>query len=651
MIEKMKFLSITGHKGDIDRVVDQYLSRYEIHLENALSELKTVPNLRPFTENNPYKKDLQKSEELLASCQNVSAEENHALTNSPRYQNFTVEEAVAIVQNLDQEIQKLDSDKAKLQKELDQLQISQNQIQPFRDLNYRVSSILQFKYVGFRFGRIPHDYYKKFMDYVYDTIDVVMHKCQEDVQYVWVVYFVPDVITDKIDAILASLHFERFFLPDEYEGTPTEASQLLDEKIEAMRVKIQEVDQEILQKLHSQRKDLLLAHKRLERFSTNFDVRRLAACTNHEDHTFYILCGWMSETDAAAFCAEIENDPETFFFVEDDHNNIVSKPPTKLKNPGIFRPFEMFIKMYGLPAYGEIDPTIILGLTYSFLFGFMFGDAGQGLCLLLGGFLLYRAKKLSLAAIISCCGFFSTIFGFLFGSVFGFENILKAVWLHPKNAMMHLPFIGNLNTVFVVAVALGMGIVLMTMLLNVINSLHSQDLEKAYFDTNGIAGIVFYASLTIMVFLYMSGHVLPATAILLVMFLLPLLVIFFKEPLTALVEKKTEIMPKEKGMFFVQGFFELFEVLLSYFSNTLSFVRVGAFAVSHAAMMEVVLMLGGVESGSPNWLVIILGNLFVCGMEGLIVGIQVLRLEYYELFSRFYRGTGREFKPYGKTNL
>ena len=103
-------------------------------------------------------------------------------------------------------------------------------------------------------------------------------------------------------------------------------------------------------------------------------------------------------------------------------------------------------------------------------------------------------------------------------------------------------------------------------------------------------------------------------------------------------------------MFFVQGFFELFEVLLSYFSNTLSFVRVGAFAVSHAAMMEVVLMLGGIESGTPNWLVIILGNLFVCGMEGLIVGIQVLRLEYYELFSRFYRGTGREFKPYGRTD-
>ena len=103
-------------------------------------------------------------------------------------------------------------------------------------------------------------------------------------------------------------------------------------------------------------------------------------------------------------------------------------------------------------------------------------------------------------------------------------------------------------------------------------------------------------------------------------------------------------------MFFVQGVFELFEVCLSYFSNTLSFVRVGAFAVSHAAMMEVVLKLAGAEAGPPNWLVVVLGNLFVCGMEGLIVGIQVLRLEYYELFSRFYRGTGREFKPYGKQN-
>ena len=139
-----------------------------------------------------------------------------------------------------------------------------------------------------------------------------------------------------------------------------------------------------------------------------------------------------------------------------------------------------------------------------------------------------------------------------------------------------------------------------------------------------------------------------AAAVLIIMFVLPLLVMFFKEPLTAVLEKKSEKISGGVGMFITQGFFELFEVLLSYFSNTLSFVRVGAFAVSHAAMMQVVLMLAGAEAGSPNWAVVIGGNLFVCGMEGLIVGIQVLRLEYYELFSRFYRGSGRAFEPYGK---
>lgn len=261
---------------------------------------------------------------------------------------------------------------------------------------------------------------------------------------------------------------------------------------------------------------------------------------------------------------------------------------------------------------------------------------------------MYRFKKVRLAGIISCCGFFSTIFGFLFGSIFGFEDIIDAIWLRPQEAMTDLPFIGRLNTVFVVAIAIGMGIILLCMILNIINSVRAHDTEKLWFDTNGAAGLVFYAALASVIVLYMSGKALPATMVLVIMFVIPLAVMFFKEPLTAMVEKKSEKISGGVGMFITQGIFELFEVLLSYFSNTLSFVRVGAFAVSHAAMMQVVLMLAGAEAGNPNWGIVIGGNLFVCGMEGLIVGIQVLRLEYYELFSRFYRGSGRAFEPYGR---
>lgn len=643
MIEKMKFLSITGPKADIDRVVDKYLSKYEIQLENALSELRSVKDLRPFTETNPYKDICARAAELAEPLKQNSGNSGEAALPD-----VSLDEALDTVSRISSDLEAWNKEKATLEQRVSALEESRARISPFTDLNYNLSAILHFKYIRFRFGRIPKDYFRKFTDYVYDTIDTVYYKCSEEGDYVWIVYFVPESISKKIDAIYASMHFERYLIPDEYEGTPLEAGEALEQQIAGMKQQIAELDKKQDACLEENRTAILAADARLSRYAKNFDVRKMASCTRNKNSTFYILCGWMVKEQAEAFREEIKNDPDVFLIVEEDHENILSKPPTKLKNPRLFRPFEMFIRMYGLPSYEELDPTILIGLTYSFLFGFMFGDAGQGLCLLIGGFLLYRAKKLNLAAIISCCGFFSTIFGFLFGSVFGFEDIIEPLWLRPADAMMDLPFIGRLNTVFVVAIAIGMGIILLTMILNIINSVREKDTEKIWFDTNGAAGLVFYGSLVLTIVLFMTGRPLPAAAVLAVMFGLPLILMFFKEPLTAFLEKKAETaVPGGKAMFVIQGFFELFEVLLSYFSNTLSFVRVGAFAVSHAAMMEVVLMLAGAEAGDPNWIVVVLGNLFVCGMEGLIVGIQVLRLEYYELFSRFYRGSGREFKPYG----
>ena len=640
MIEKMKFLSITGPMGDIDRVAEVYLSRYEIQLENALSELKTVKNLRPFIENNPYKEDEQRARTLVEQYQDLLPQTGEELS---------FEKALETVRELDQELKTLLAQKEELEKKRGDLQDSRDQVWPFAGLDYDINRLFGFRHIKFRFGRFAREYYDKFQAYVYDTIDAIQFKCRETKDYVWVVYCVPLRQEDKIDAIYSSMHFERMFLPDEYEGTPDEAGHSLDEQIQSLSDQIEKLDQTVRQTVQSRGAALVGAAQRLKRYCINFDVRKMAACTKRDDHTFYILCGWMPKDEADRFRKEIENDAQTFCVVEDNNNNIMSSPPTKMKNPGLFKPFEMYVEMYGLPSYQEIDPTILVGLTYPVLFGFTFGDAGQGLCLLLGGLLLYKLKKMRLAGIISCCGFFSTIFGFLFGSIFGFENMIEPLWLRPAEAMTSLPFIGKLNTVFVVAIGIGMAVILLCMILNIINSLREKDMEKTWFDTNGAAGLVFYGALAGTIVLYMSGNPLPATAILVVLFLIPLALMFFKEPLTAMLEKKREKMTSGVGMFITQGIFELFEVLLSYFSNTLSFIRVGAFAVSHAAMMEVVLMLAGAEAGSPNWAVIVGGNLFVCGMEGLIVGIQVLRLEYYELFSRFYRGSGREFKPYGQT--
>lgn len=264
---------------------------------------------------------------------------------------------------------------------------------------------------------------------------------------------------------------------------------------------------------------------------------------------------------------------------------------------------------------------------------------------------MYLTKKINLAGIISVAGIFSIFFGFMYGSFFGFEGtIIKPLWLSPMKAMTNLPFVGQLNTVFIVAVAFGMGLILMAMVFQIINAKKQGDTENLLFSPNGLAGLVFYGFLVLTIVLYMTGHRTPGNIMMIIFLGIPVLLFLLKEPLGQKIKGKKVKIESGMGMFLVQGFFELFETMLSFFSNTISFVRIGAFAVSHAAMMEVVLMLGGITEGAenPNWIVIVLGNILVSGLEGLVVGIQVLRLEYYEMFSRFYKGSGREFKPFNE---
>lgn len=656
MIEKMKFLSITGPKADIDRVVNTYLSKYEIHLENALSELTTVQNLTPFLEINPYKEALNTANLFCEELNSFAADTVKAETAQAAAQTMDVETALDTIRRIQTDYQDLDKKRSDLENQLTTVDESLRVIRPFRNLDFDISSILKFRFIRFRFGRIGKEYYQKFEKYIYDNLDTIFIKCDEDDQYIWGMYFVPEPESQKVKAVYSSMHFEKIYMPDSYEGTAREAFEQLAQKRSLILSDFNTVSQKRNDFLISHCREILAAQAAIARLSGNFDIRKLAACTKGkgENDIFYILCGWMTEKDAHSFQTDIKDDSKIFCIIDGEDDEHIQpethqQPPTKLKNPKLFKPFEMYINMYGLPAYNEMDPTWFVAITYSFIFGAMFGDAGQGLLLFIGGFLLYKFKHIALAGIISCAGVFSTIFGILFGSFFGFENLFPALWLRPMNNMMTVPFIGKLNTVFIVAIGFGMGLILLCMVFNIINAWKAHDTEHIWFDTNSVAGLVFYGSATVSIALILTGHTLPGGILLFIMFGIPLILIFFKEPLTALVEKKSEVMPKEKGMFIVQGLFEMFEVLLSYFSNTLSFVRIGAFAVSHAAMMEVVLMLAGFESGHLNWIVVILGNLFVSGMEGLIVGIQVLRLEYYEMFSRFYKGTGRKFEPFRPT--
>ena len=643
MIVKMRFLNISGPRDDIDRVCEKYLSKYEMQIENAVTELKTTENIMPFVEVNPYRDPLAKAEQfaqLLPEDGEIRAD----LSGSK-------DDMLALIRDLNHDYLGLVEDRERLKLKKEELLGKENVLKPFSALKVDVHKALQYQYMQVRFGRISLDYYRRLEKYLADSLNAIFLEAGKDKGFVYGCYIAANADIAKVDNTFRALHFERIDVTDAYIGTPKEACEKLDQDIEAVQKDIDADEDKITALMKRNAAKLLGARKRLQELADNFDIRKLAARVTSEDERdeFYILCGWMSEKDVDALLAETQDDDKISIMVEDERDQYFGDPPTKLENPKVFKPFEMFIRMYGLPSHDEMDPTIFVALTYTFIFGAMFGDVGQGLCLFIGGGLLYKIKKWNLAGIISVAGIFSTFFGFMFGSFFGFEGtIIKPMWLSPMHAMMKLPFVGQLNTVFIVAVAFGMALILLAMVFQIINAKKRGDKENLFFSPNGVAGLVFYGFLVLTIVLYMTGHKTPGNIMMIIFLGIPVIMFLLKEPLGQLVEGKKPKAEGGVGMFLVQGFFELFETMLSFFSNTISFVRIGAFAVSHAAMMEVVLMLSGASAGSTNWIIFVIGNIIVCGLEGLVVGIQVLRLEYYEMFSRFYKGTGREFKPFHK---
>ena len=630
MIAKMKFINISGPQNDIDRAMKTYLNNYEIHYENAVSRLSNVHEIKPFNEKNAYKEAFEKVLIMHDYFKDMVFDES--IDMSPK-------KAESIINNAYDKIISLKNEEKDLTSEIESYQSLGKQLDPILNLDFDIDKIIHFKHLTAKFGRISNGYYNQLMKYVYDNSNFIFYECSSDNEYKYGIYFTPNRFAVEVEALMSSFHFESIKMPDSYIGTPSQAHKEIDKKLKKLNNKLNKNQEMIKSNLDSVAPELNAAYMTLKTYNDNFSIRKMAACTEN----FYILCGWMDENDVPKFLEDIKDDPKIHCVIEGAEELSDIEPPTKLNNPKIFKPFEMFVKMYGLPSYKELDPTIFVAITYTLMFGIMFGDVGQGLILAIGGFLLYKIKHMDLAGIISIAGLWSTFFGFMYGSIFGFEDWIDAVWQKPMN---------NIMTTLLIAIGFGMALILIAMVLRIVNGIREGEVKEVIFDQSGLAGLVVYGSVIICIALWYTGHDLPAKVILVLLFGIPLIMIFLKEPLIRLFKKQKPVFEHGlNAMFFVEAFVELFDVVLSYMTNTISFVRVGAFALSHAGMMGVVMTLAGVESGNANIIVIVLGNILVAGLEGLVVGIQVLRLEYYEMFSRFYKGTGKQFKSYKELEM
>ncbi len=299
--------------------------------------------------------------------------------------------------------------------------------------------------------------------------------------------------------------------------------------------------------------------------------------------------------------------------------------PSAIRHHRWLQPFSRLVLNYGVPRYGEIDPTVPFAVSFVLMFGMMFGDVGQGATIAVTGLLL-RRKLGEYAALAIAAGASSAVFGLLYGSVFGYEHVFPALWLTPMSDPLRM--LG-------VALGWGIGFILLATALTIRNRISDGRIREALLDSHGAAGLLLYLGLLYAAWRYATAGEADTLALLAVG--------------TALAAMSANAWQHNRhaalGERLLIALIEGLEAVMAYVSNTLSFLRLAAFSLNHVALAVAVFTIGGMLHETGYWVTVVLGNLFILILEGAIVAIQALRLEYYEGFSRFFGGDGRAFRP------
>ena len=637
-IRKMMLVNIIGRVNDLIGVLDACTRDEHFHIEKTLSYVSDDGKYTAFLEDNPYAVYYEKLRDLAGRSLVELTHTDCAELEIPDGE---------IRQFIDETYEKLDTlgeRRRVLNEKLNQTEFSINSLGHFTNFDLHLGDIFSCQYIKVRFGRIPNESFEKLKLYNNNPY-IIFFPCQHDNLYHWGVYFSPIDKVNETDRIFANLYFERLRLPDAV-GTPEETIEEYKRIRDGTEEELAGIDRELSQFWESGKEHFLRVYAYICKKHNSYKLRSYAA----KFKEYFHIMGFIPADCTEAFGKRMEMLEAVEYTVDPPDKKSKLKPPVKLKNNIFARPYEMYVEMYGLPSYSEVDPTPFVALTYSILFGIMFADLGQGLALILAGFLMSRLKGMQLGRILMRTGVFSALFGTLFGSVFGFEHALDEILFKNMLGLHEKPFevMGGNNIVTIIISAVGIGVFLLIacIAINIYTSFKQKKWEAAIVGHNGIAGLIFYVSAVALgVTPFVSDINLFTPLFIIPCLVLPVIIMFLHEPLGHLMEGKKDWIPEKKGEFILQNFFEMFEVLLSYITNTMSFLRVGAFVLVHAGMMLVVFTLAEMVGGAGYIIVIIFGNVFVCGLEGLLVGIQSLRLEFYEMFSRFFAGDGKPFAP------
>ncbi len=349
---------------------------------------------------------------------------------------------------------------------------------------------------------------------------------------------------------------------------------------------------------------------------------------------------------------------------EADSAEIASEEiPVQFDNPKVLAPFQMLVCNFGVPKYGTIDPTPFVMPMYLIMFGLMFADVGQGLVLAALGALGVRslrnneAKKglFHLSWLVVWCGVSAVVFGALLGSYFGMP-LIKPLWFDFHGIVAGHgsgnSLISNIYDVLAITIYFGISVIFLGLVFNWINIIRTRRWMELIFDKGGLLGGWMYGG-GIYIASYMIKHQykeFPSGGVLMLLAGLPAILLFIKEPYHYYKHEhgRSDRKPNPAMVildFLMKWIVELLEIFSGYLSNTLSFMRVAGLGIAHACLMISFFTLADMTSGVFSLLILVLGNVLVIGLEGLSAGIQALRLNYYEFFTKFFHGTGKLHTP------
>ncbi len=416
--------------------------------------------------------------------------------------------------------------------------------------------------------------------------------------------------SDQVEGVAQALeghHARRIDVPATLRGTPEQAQARVQHRLAAAD-RLLAMHRGALQRL-TERHRLAEALGSLQRVSWLADHLHGIAASEYMAR----IHGWTSDPDGETLRKALDEAgiPCALGFPPPPAER---EAPSLTINPPWARPFEIFARLVGTPGQNEADPSIMLAVIAPLLFGYMFGDVGQGAVLLVAG--LWLRKRFPATALLIWGGAWAMVFGVLFGSVFGREDLIPALWLHP--VVEPLP-------VLTVPLLFGAGLIVLSILLS---GLEHQWAGRFFEWVCGEAGMGVALLFGIASLRHPDLMAVAIGALVLQFFGL------------------AWNFRRSGGMAFARAAADLIEGLMRLVVNTLSFVRVGAFALAHAGLsLAVVSLADGTGNVVVSLVVMVLGNALIIAIEGLVASIQTTRLVLFEFFNRFLTAEGREFQP------